>query len=162
MTTTKDPFSIQIVLRHPSYSPQHISKALSLKPEWSHAVGQAFLKAPAKWTVLYATLQKGDYASDYEGALTKVALFLEKNSTFWTDFIGGDGEVELILNHTVNPQDEEGDECFELYLAPAFLGQLSSLGIGLRVQGWQGKTVKVMHPRKKKARRVTKPRAKSQ
>jgi hypothetical protein len=161
VTKTQDPFSIKIALRHPSYSPQRISEALSLRPEFSHAVGQIFLKAPARWTVFYATLQKGDYASEYEGALTKVALFLERNSIFWADFIGGDGEVELILNHAINPQDEEGDKCFELYLAPAFLRDLSTRGIGLRVQGWQGKTVQTAHPRKKKVSRVTKAKARS-
>jgi len=138
MTATKDHFSIKIALRHPSCSPESISKALSLKPELSHAVGVKLLKSPAKWTFFYACLQKGDYASRYERALTKVVLFLEKNAAFWTDFMDGDGEVELILNHTINPQEEEGDKCFELYLAPAFLEHLSTRGIGLRVEGWQG------------------------
>jgi hypothetical protein len=153
MTTTKDPFSIQIALRHASYSQEYISEALSLKPELSHEVSEIFLKAPAKWTVFYATLQRGDYASEYEGALTKVALFLEKNSSFWADFIGGDGEVDLILNHTINPQAEAGDECFELHLSPDFLRNLSIRGIGLRVQGWQG-NVKRMGRRGKRISRL--------
>jgi len=50
MKKTKDPFNIKIVLRHPSYKPTDISKALSLKPEFSYAVGQKFLKSSAKWT----------------------------------------------------------------------------------------------------------------
>ena len=136
MTSTKGPFSIKIALRHPSYSPESISKALSLKPELSHAVGHKVVKVPAKWTFFFACLHKGDDVSDLEGALANVALFLEKNAAFWTDFIGGNGEVELILNHTIYPQEEEGDKCFELYLAPAFLSHLSTRGIGLRVQGW--------------------------
>ncbi|HTW58506.1 MAG TPA: hypothetical protein VMD99_10260 [Terriglobales bacterium] len=137
MTTTKDPFSIKIALRHPSYSPQRISEALSLKPEWSHSAGQRFIKWRAKWTYFYACLEKGDYASEFEGALANAVSFLDKKATFWTDFIGGNGEVELILNHTINPQEEAGDKCFELYLAPALLKHLSTRGIGLRVQGWQ-------------------------
>jgi hypothetical protein len=136
MKKTKDPFNIKIVLRHPSYKPTDISKALSLKPEFSYAVGQKFLKSSAKWTRFCACLQKGNYASEYGRALTKVVLFLEKNSTFWTEFMVGNGEVELILNHEISPQWEEGDKCFELSLAPALLAQLSTRGIDLRVQGW--------------------------
>jgi len=65
-------------------------------------------------------------------------MFLEKNAGFWADFMGGNGEVELVLNHTIEPKQQEGDEVLELYLAPAFLHNLSARGIGLRVQGWQG------------------------
>jgi len=136
MTKSKDRFSITIALRHPSRRPEDISKALSLKPEWSHAVGEKFLKSPAKWTFFYACLQRGNYASEYERALTKVVVFLEKNSAFWTEFMAGNGEVELILNHEIHPQWKERDKCFELYLAPALLAHLSTRGIGLRVHGW--------------------------
>src|SRR5271155_4739889 len=104
MRTTKDPFSIKIALRHPAYSPKKISEALSLKPEGSWAVGQKIVKAPAKWTYFDACLQKGTHVSKFEGALKNTVSFLEKNSAFWGDFIGGDGEVELILNHTIAPQ----------------------------------------------------------
>jgi hypothetical protein len=134
----KDQFSISIVLRHPSYSPERISRALSIKPQGFHAVGDRLGGLQAKWTSFYAVLQEGIASSDYEGALSNVGLFLEKNSAFWTDFTGGNGEVELILNHTIEPQEEEGDKSLELYLAPAFLLDLSTRGIGLRVQGWQG------------------------
>jgi hypothetical protein len=58
--------------------------------------------------LFYACLQKGDHVSDFETALHKVAFFIEKNAAFWADFTGGDGEVELILNHTITP-DQEGD-----------------------------------------------------
>jgi hypothetical protein len=74
--------------------------------------------------------------------LTRVVSFLKKNAAFWTDFIGENGDVELILNHTISAHEEEGDKCIELSLAPAFLKHLSSRGIGLRVQGWQGRTKK--------------------
>lgn len=75
----------------------------------------------------------------YERAMKNVRRFLRKNAAFWTDFTGGNGEVELILNHTVSPVKKEGGECFELYLSPDFLRELSTSGIGLRVQGWQGR-----------------------
>ena len=157
MTTTKDPFSIKIALRHPSHSPKRISEALSLKPEWSHAVGQRFLKVPTRWTVFYACLQEGDFVSEFEGALDNVALFLEKHSAFWTDFIAGDGEVELILNHTINPHKEEGDRCFELYLTPDFLGYLSTRGFGMRVQGWQRRVKRV----DRRGKKISRPKLKA-
>jgi hypothetical protein len=140
VTTTKNPFSIEIALRHPSYSPESISAALSVKPLGSHAVGDRFAGLRAGWTSFFACLQKGNDVSEFEGALAHVAIFLEKNAAFWAGFIGGNGEVELILNHTIYPQEEEGDKCFELHIAPAFLAHLSTRGIGLRVQGWQGRS----------------------
>jgi hypothetical protein len=136
--TSRDPFSIDIVLRHPSRSPESISEALSLIPTASHPEGQSLATLRAKSTFFRARLEEGVASSDYEAALTNVALFLERNAAFWTDFTGGNGEVELILNHTIEQQEEEGDKSLELYLAPAFLFSLSARGIGLRVQGWQG------------------------
>jgi hypothetical protein len=137
MTTSKHPFSIDIVLRHPSRSPESISEALSLKPKGAYSVGQNLGTLPAKWTFFHACLQEACDPSGYESALAKVGQFLEKNAAFWADFVGGNGEVELILNRTIEPQEEE-DKVFELYLAPAFLRDLSARGIGLRVQAWQG------------------------
>jgi hypothetical protein len=139
MTTFKDSFNIDIVLRHPSYGPEGISKALSIEPQASWAAGKSLGTLRALGTFFHACLQRGDRSSDYEAALADVVLFLERNAAFWTDFIGGHGEVELILNHTIYPQEKEGDRCFELYLDPAFLGHLSGRGIGLRVQGSTGK-----------------------
>jgi hypothetical protein len=138
MTTSKDSFSIDIVLRHPSHSPDSKTEALSIKPQMSHAAGKVSRGSRVQRTCFYACLQRGDGSSDYEGALTKVNLFIEKNGAFWTDFLGGHGEVDLILNHTIYPQEVEEDLCFELYLDPTFLRGLSTRGIGLRVQGWRG------------------------
>ena len=137
-TTTKEPFSIDIVLRHPSYEQESISEALSIKPQGCWGEGQRLGKLRANWTFFYACLQKGDYAADFEGALAKVVLFLEKNATFWTDFMSGQGEVELILSHTFLEAAGQADLCSELHLEPVFLGHLSARGIGLRVQGWRG------------------------
>jgi hypothetical protein len=146
---TKDFFSIDIVLHHPSCGPESISEALSIKAQ-SPRNGSRLRKFRAKRTFFYACLQKGEYVSELEGALAKVVRFLEKHAAFWTDFIGGRGEVELILNHTIYPQEEEGDKCFELYLAPDFLRHLSTRDIGLRVQGWQAgvKTKVALPPRR--------------
>ena len=113
-------------------------------------MGDKFGGLRAQWTSVCARLHEGDYASEFERALSNVVLFLQKNAAFWSDFIGGNGEVDLILNHTIYQQDEEGDKCFELYLAPAFLGDLSARGIGLTVQGWQAgvKTKVTLPPRR--------------
>ena len=146
----KDPFSIDISLRHrdPSFSQERVSEALSLSPVGAYPVGVTRLgKVRSKWSHFYARLEEGNYASEFEGALTKVVLFLKRKETFWTDFIGVDGSVKLILNHTIHPLCEEGDKCFELSLAPEFLRQLSVRGIGLEVQGWHGsvKTRRSIH-----------------
>jgi len=140
MIRTKDPFSISISLRHPSCRPEHISEALSIEPRIAHAVGDkvAWSRAKWKWTSVYAQLQEGDHVSEFEGALNRVHRFLEDNADFWAAFTNGGGEAELTLNHTIYPQEEKGDKNFELYLAPNLLGSLSTHGIGLRVQGWQG------------------------
>lgn len=139
MVTSKDSFSIDILLRHPTHNPQSISAALSLKPKAYWPVGEDLARVRAKWSFFYARLLNGVTPSEYERAVKKVSRFLRKNAAFWTEFTDGNGQVELILNHTVNLMEKEGDECFELYLTPAFLRDLSTRGIGLRVQGWQGR-----------------------
>jgi len=135
--TANDSFTIDIALRHPSCTPEHISKALSVKPRASHNAGSKIESLPKGWTNFYATLQRGDSASDYENALSRAILFIEKNGSFWRDFIGGQGEVELILNHTLLEEPAQGDLCLQLRLGPKFLRRLSALGVGLRVQGWK-------------------------
>ena len=134
--TSKDSFSIDIVLRHPSYSPERISEALSIKPQGFRTAGNEFEGLRAKWTSVYARLREGSTSSAHETALADVVLFLEKNAAFWTDFTSGNGEVELVLNYSYMEKAEHGDLCLELHLEPRLLAQLSSLGIGLRVQAW--------------------------
>jgi hypothetical protein len=138
MTKLPDHFSMDIVLRHPSYTPEAISKAPSIKPRSSWTAGQNLGARHAKWTYFHACLQEGNRSSNYENALAKVVAFLEKNATFWTDFMNGQGEVELILNHTLLEHAKQGDLCLEVHLEPVFLEHLSSRRIRLRVQGWKG------------------------
>jgi hypothetical protein len=52
--------------------------------------------------------------------------------------MSGQAEVELILNHTLLEEAEQGDLCLKLHLEPGFLAQLSNRGIALRVQAWKG------------------------
>jgi len=134
--TAKDSFSVDIALSHPSYTPEHISHALSIKLRASYKAGHEMSNLRKSWTHFYATLQEGDSAVEYENALSSAILFIEKNAAFWRDFIGGHGEVEIILNHTLLEKPTRGDLCLQLHLRPDFLRRLSTLGIGLRVQGW--------------------------
>src|SRR5271155_1367252 len=99
MKRSKDSFSIDIVLRHPSHSPKSIAAALSLKPKASWPVGEDLGKVRAKRSFFYARFLEGVACSGYERALKNVSRFLRKNAPFWADFTGGHGEVELILNH---------------------------------------------------------------
>ena len=135
--TIYDSFCIDIALRHPSFPPEHISEALSITPRLSDNAGQHNNGLPKGWTHFYATLQEGNSPDDYENALSRAVLFLEKNSAFWRDFIGGQGEVELVVNHTLLEEPAQGDLCLQLHLGPDFLRRLSALGVGLRVQGWK-------------------------
>lgn len=124
--TEKDAFSIDIVLRHKERSAESISRALSIL---GHPLGvNAFI----------ARLQVGDNASDYSASLQDLVEFLNMNKEYWRDFIRTGGEAEIVLNHTIPPGWESGDKCFELQLASSFLNQLSCIGVGLRIQGWQG------------------------
>jgi hypothetical protein len=91
-------------------------------------------------------LQEGDSVADYAKALRLIVKFVDKNAAFWSDFTASRGEVELVLNHTIHQQDEEGDKCFEIYLAPELLGRISVRGIGLRVLGLQGKAARRSAP----------------
>jgi hypothetical protein len=142
MKTARDSFSIDIVLRHASHSPETISAALSLKPKGFWPVGEDLGRVHAKWSFFYARMLDDIASSDYERALKNVSRFLRKNTPFLADFMNGNGEVELILNHTASPQSEEGNKSFELHLSSAFLRDLSARDIGLRVQGWQGSVKK--------------------
>ena len=133
-----DPFTIDIILRHPTYSPERISKALSIKPHGAPAVGQKHGGPTTRSSFFCATLQRGETPSEYEGALTSVAQFIENHADFWSDFVAGSGEMELVLNHTIPQGAAPGDLCLRLRLEPRFLAELSNRGFGIRFQAWEG------------------------
>ncbi len=78
---------------------------------------------------------------EFEAALNKVSQYLHSNRGYWADFVSSGGEIDLVLNQTISRAREAGDKCLELRLAPALLGQLASMGISLRVQGWEADPV---------------------
>jgi hypothetical protein len=105
--STKDPFSIQIVVRHPSFMPERISEALGIRPQASPATGERLGQLKAQWTYFHGLLQKSDYASEFDRALRKVTSFLKKHSDFFNVLTRGDGEAEIVLNHTINLQEAD-------------------------------------------------------
>ena len=135
--STNDSFSIDIALRHPSLTLEHISNALAIAPRWSDNTGQHNKGLSKGRTRLYATLQEGNSPGDYENALSRAVRFLEENGAFWRDFVDGEGEVELVVNHTLLEEPEQGDLSLQLHLGPDFLRRLSALNVGVRVQGWK-------------------------
>jgi hypothetical protein len=74
MATFKDSFTIDIALRHPSYRPDEISKALSIEPQASWAAGHRLDKLRTQGTFFHACLQRGDSPEGYEAALAEVVL----------------------------------------------------------------------------------------
>ena len=137
LSEAKDLYSIDLVLRHPSLSPESISRALSLELKGLWTAADAFNKPHPKRMLISVTLQAGDDPAEFENALTNVSQFLHSHTAYWADFRSSGGEIDLILNHTISAAKVVGDKCFELHLAPGLLGQLASTGITLRVQGWQ-------------------------
>jgi hypothetical protein len=125
-----DSYSIDLALRHPSRDANSISVALSLEPflNWGSNSGRCSF---------YGRLQAGRKSSDYSAALAKVAAWLDTHAAYFTELVQAGGEAELVLNHSISPMEEPGDQCFELRLEPEFLRQLSFKGIALRIQGWQ-------------------------
>ena len=75
MSTSGESFSFDMVLRHPSHSPESISKALSLKPKASWPAGEDLGRVRAKWSFFYARLLEGPLP-ECERALKTVRRFL--------------------------------------------------------------------------------------
>lgn len=138
MIRTQDCYTIELTIRHPEYSAEHISRTIGVKPNWTRVIGESSVLMKRQWNVFKATLQEGKSSSEYASALDKVGLFLDANEHNWADFTAGEAELELTISHTVSPTEEVGDKCLELFLTPIFLQKLASRGIGLRIQGWQG------------------------
>jgi hypothetical protein len=130
----EDPFSIEIDLGHPSCDPLRISEEFSLDPSWSWRQGARLgnvTKTSSRW---YGQLARGSGVAEYEAALAKVVSFLGYHETFFAEFSGGGGEIEIVLNHPALEQPK--GVAFDLQLSPVFLAHLANRKIGLRVQAW--------------------------
>jgi hypothetical protein len=84
--SSKDPFSIDIILRHPFLPPDQMSRALSITPLLSRAAMRGPGGLQKKRNYVYARLQKGDRSSQFETALANVVSLLQRNEEFWADF----------------------------------------------------------------------------
>lgn len=133
MPRTKDRIEFTIVVRGDRLDPEQLSGALAVKK--SHAVA---LDAPQGFArSWWGTLESGTADEEgYEEALERTASFLMDNEPFFRECSAADQEVELVLGHAALLDTQEGDKLFELALSPKFLLILTSLNIGLRVEGW--------------------------
>lgn len=130
----RDSFSIDLILRHPSRSARSITKLLSVKPQI------ADINRRTRRTYFRAVLQNGNSPAKFQLALSKVVRFLRKNEKFWKKFLAERGSGEMVFNHSIFPQTESGDKCFELSLTSVFCEQLSASGMSMKIQGWAGKS----------------------
>jgi hypothetical protein len=85
-------------------------------------------------------LQNGKSPAKFQFALAKIIRFLRKNKKFLKKFLAEKGSGEIVFNHAIFPQTEQGDKCFELSLTSAFCEHLSASGMGLKIQGWVEKS----------------------
>lgn len=137
MISSRDSFSIDISLRHPNRDPLSIARALSIKPQGFQPAIEDLDTAQEKWTFFYGRLEIGDPTISYADALQNTVNFVRQHAAFWRQFTLENGEVKIILNHTIHLQDANGDLCFDLFLSPAFMAHLCEHGVGLNVKGWQ-------------------------
>jgi hypothetical protein len=86
-----------------------------------------------KQTTWLCKFRSGTFDSEFASALEDVVALISEHERFIAGFIEQGGEVELVLNSTV---DAEGDKLLELSLHPWFLKQIGERGINLRVQAW--------------------------
>jgi RHS repeat-associated protein len=71
VNVSKDSFSIDLVLRHPSYNLEKIAKVLSIKPRASLAADDKLAGSQQTSTFFHARLYKGKSSSEYENALDR-------------------------------------------------------------------------------------------
>jgi hypothetical protein len=130
----RDSFTIDLILRHPSRSVRSIAKALSVKPQIPGSY------RGTRRTYFIVVLQNGKSPAKFQFALSKTIRFLRKNKKFLKKFLAEKGSGEIVFNHAIFPQTEQGDKCFELSLTSAFCEHLSASGMGLKIQGWVEKS----------------------
>ena len=97
-------------------------------------------KRGTRRTYFKAVLQSGRSPAKFQLALRQVVRFLRKNEQFWEKFLAEKGSGEIVFNHTIFPQAENGDKWFELSLTSVFCEHLSANRMGLKIQGWVKKS----------------------
>jgi hypothetical protein len=137
---TTDEFKIDLNLHHPSCDPETITAALALKPWFAKENGDKVGNVTHKKTAWLCQFRRGTFDEGFATALEDVVTLLSDYEAFFAEFIEQGGEVELVLNSTVDTAVEEGDKLLELSLHPWFLKQLGEHGINLRVQAWSAES----------------------
>ncbi len=100
MRSFDETFSIEIVLRHPSYNPIDISNALLRQPDISWRKGDGVADRIRQSSLWRSSLWRGSGVDEYEDSLKDVIFFLTKHHLFLSAFISGGGEGDIVLNHT--------------------------------------------------------------
>jgi hypothetical protein len=136
MKTSADEFNVDIILRHPSRDPETIARELSITPQSQLDGRQRSQGKHPKRTYVQARLVEGHSVSEYEIALERVVSFIENHAEFWANFLDSNGSAELVFNHSIMSEAENGDKCLEIRFNSVFLALLSNRGIGLKIQAW--------------------------
>ncbi len=137
MHMATDEFKIDLNLHHPSCDPEMVTEALALQPWFAKKTGAKIGNVTHKRTTWLCNFRRGTSESEFAAALEDVVTLLSEHESFIAGFIEQGGEVELVLNSTV---DTEGDKLLELSLHPWFLKQIGERGINLRVQAWSAQS----------------------
>jgi len=133
METKIDQFGIDLNLHHPSCDPQAITDALSLKPWFSAKQGEQIGSVTHKTAAWLCHFRKGTLDSEFDKALEDVVSLVSEREAFISAFVAQGGEIEVVLNSTV---ETTGSKLFELRLHSWFLKQLAERSINLRLQVW--------------------------
>jgi hypothetical protein len=137
METKIDQFGVDLNLHHPACDPQAITKAFSLEPWFSKKCGEQVGPVTHKTTAWLCHFRKGALDSDFEKALDDVVSLVSEQEAFISKFVEQGGEIEIVLNSTV---ETTGSKLFELSLSSWFLKQLADRGINLKVQIWSAES----------------------
>lgn len=140
MHMATDEFKIDLNLHHPSCDPETITGALALNPWFAKKNGEKVGSVTHKKTTWLCQFRSGTFDAGFAAALEDVVTLLSEKEAFFAGFIEQGGEVELVLNSTVDTVVADGDKVLELSLHPWFLKQLGEHGINLRMQAWSAQS----------------------
>ncbi len=140
MRMMTDEFKINLNLHHPSCDPEMVTKSLALDPWFAMKKGAKIGNVTHKQTTWLCKFRDGTSEEEFASALEDVVTLLSEHGPFIAGFIEQGGEVEVVLNSTVDTEAEAGDKLLELSLHPWFLKQIGEHGISLRVQAWSAQS----------------------
>jgi len=128
-----DTFNVEIALTHPAINPGRITDVLLMQPIFSWKAGDRIANVVKQSTRWYGRISSGRTPAEFARALEQVVSMLTRDKEFFAEFRRGGGEAELVLNYVVEHMD---GKVLEVHLEPTLVGQVASVGIGLRLQAW--------------------------